>query len=43
MSRFIEGMHREQATLFPERIEGDRKACVSPKHPVEVILLWISK
>jgi len=33
MSRFIEGTHREQSTLFPERIED----YISEENPVRVI------
>ena len=39
MSRFIEGQHRQQATLFPERIED----YITEENPVRVIDAFVDK
>jgi len=39
MSRFIEGEHRQQSTLFPERIED----YISEENPVRVIDVFVDE
>ena len=38
MSRFIEGIHREQSTLFPERIDD----YITDENPVRVIDAFVN-
>ena len=39
MSRFIEGQHRQQATLFPERIED----YITEENPVKFIDAFVDR
>ncbi|MFQ3243926.1 MAG: hypothetical protein ACJAYF_001893 [Arenicella sp.] len=39
MSRFIEGQHRQQATLFPQRIED----YITEENPVRFIDAFVNK